>query len=170
MFCSIMTLGGSDRGEAGCSVNGGVGASSDGSTTKPYTYDPRNPDHHYPVGQNELTIPNSSDLAAMDRLLGSAPEMQDWERHESERLQLFLNPGDQIGLPWANAASETNFPNGTGEIREPGGNFLDRRHDDRYPPCRFITQISQVILCEMAIRPAHFGRTIQTGQPALGGG
>lgn len=132
-FCSIMTGGASDNGEASCGVSGGVGVSADGKTAKPYTYDPKYPDQHYPVGKQELTIPNSSELAAMDKLFGKAPEMQDWERRESARLQLFLNPGDQIGLPWANAASETQFPNGTGEIRKPGGNFLDRRHDERYP-------------------------------------
>lgn len=132
-FCSIMTGGGSDRGDAGCNVNGGVGASTDGQTTTPYVYDPAQPDEHYAIGERELTVPSPSELATMDRLFGKAPEMQEWERREDQRLQLFLNPGDRLGLPWANAASETRYPNGTGEIRQSGGNFLDRRHDDRYP-------------------------------------
>jgi hypothetical protein len=128
-----MTLGGSETGKASCSINAGVGMSSNGGGVEPFVYDPANPDVRYPIGTRQLTLPSVQELEAANRLLAPAPEIEPWERRLNEKTAVFLQPGDRIGLPWVGAASETRIPTKTGQIRIGLGEFLSSRKDSRYP-------------------------------------
>lgn len=167
-FCSLMTAGGSDRGEASCGVSGGAGVSTDGESGQPYIYDPAAPEERYYISEKELTVP-----AVGNFQMGGATELQDWERREGERLKLFVAPGDTLGLPWAYAASETKFANGTGEIRFPNGGFLSLRIDKKYPGgvrlhggIDYVNKIGDAIFAPVS---GTITRVIQPGREGLTG-
>jgi hypothetical protein len=135
-FCDVMTLGQSSQGKAGCSVNGGVGAQTDGrGNTTYYTYNPQDPGIHYPVTPHQTAMPSSADLAQLDRIFGTPVPLQDWEKHQADLLGDLLKPGDKIGLPWAGMLDEVHSPAKEWNIRS-GGAFLDYRTDPRYPDGR----------------------------------
>jgi Peptidase family M23 len=132
VFCDIFTLGGYSRHEAGCGINAGVGASTNGQEVKPYIYDPNTPEQHYEVTEAQKTLPTQEELNAASDLFKPTP-MEQWERDEDAAIPFFLKPGDQVGLPWAGMLHEVSYPNGDGAIRHPGGDFMDTRTDANYP-------------------------------------
>jgi hypothetical protein len=135
VFCDVMTAGKASQGEASCGVNAGVGAETNGNKTTYYTYNPQQPDTHYPITKDQTTLPDANDLAAMDRIFGNPKPLEDWEKDQADQLGNFLKPGDRLGLPWSGMISEVHSPATAWNIR-PGGDFMDYRTDPRYPDNR----------------------------------
>ncbi len=133
VFCDIATLGQASQGKAGCGVNAGVGVQTNGDG-KPqyYTYNPQQPEIHYPITRDQTTLPDGHDLAEMDRLFGPSVPLEDWEKRQADMLGDLLKPGDKIGLPWAGMLKDVHPPAAAWNIR-PDGQFMSYRDDSRYP-------------------------------------
>jgi len=131
-LCNTMTNGDYERGEAGCSVDAGVGHDDEGY----YTYSPSEPERKYRGNEDPADqTPDEGQLSEFASYLNNAVEVDyaSYGHDDWMGLVRFLPPDYLLGDPWPATEGMIMPPTKSGKVRlcceGGGGGFLSPRKE-----------------------------------------